>query len=65
MPLEKGKGRVWVLTNEKLGSEKDELRIVSIGITDGMLRLGKPRDDKARKLYWKREIRTQSAKYAS
>jgi HlyD family secretion protein len=34
--LEKGKGRVWVVTNEKLGAEKDELRIVSIGITDGM-----------------------------
>jgi len=35
-PLEKGKGRVWVLTADKPGSEKDESRIVSIGITDGM-----------------------------
>jgi HlyD family secretion protein len=35
-PLEKGKGRVWVVTSEKLGSEKDEARIVSVGITDGM-----------------------------
>ena len=35
-PLEKGRGRIWVLTNEKLGSEKDELRTISIGITDGM-----------------------------
>src|SRR5580704_11655213 len=35
-PLEKGKGRVWVLTNEKPGSEKDEMHVVSTGITDGM-----------------------------
>jgi HlyD family secretion protein len=35
-PLEKGKGRVWLLTNDKPGAEKDEQRIVSIGITDGM-----------------------------
>jgi HlyD family secretion protein len=35
-PLEKGKGRVWVLTNEKLGAEKDEMRVVAIGITDGL-----------------------------
>jgi HlyD family secretion protein len=35
-PLEKGKGRVWVLTADKPGSEKDESRIVSVGITDGM-----------------------------
>jgi HlyD family secretion protein len=35
-PLEKGKGRVWVVTSEKLGSEKDEVRVVSVGITDGM-----------------------------
>jgi HlyD family secretion protein len=35
-PLDKGKGRVWVLTADKPGSEKDESRIVSIGITDGM-----------------------------
>jgi HlyD family secretion protein len=35
-PLDKGKGRVWVLTSDKPGAEKDETRIVSIGITDGM-----------------------------
>jgi HlyD family secretion protein len=35
-PLEKGAGRLWVLTNEKPGAEKDEMRVVSIGITDGM-----------------------------
>jgi len=35
-PLEKGKGRVWVLTSDKPGAEKDEQRVVSIGITDGM-----------------------------
>jgi HlyD family secretion protein len=35
-PLEKGKGRVWVLTNDKPGSEKEEMRVVSVGITDGL-----------------------------
>jgi HlyD family secretion protein len=35
-PLEKGKGRVWVVTNDKPGAEKDEMHVVSIGITDGM-----------------------------
>jgi HlyD family secretion protein len=35
-PLEKGKGRVWVITSDKPGAEKDEMRIISIGITDGM-----------------------------
>jgi HlyD family secretion protein len=35
-PLAKGKGRVFVLTSEKLGDEKDEPKIVSIGITDGL-----------------------------
>jgi HlyD family secretion protein len=35
-PLEKGKGRVWVLTNDKPGAETEESRVVSIGITDGM-----------------------------
>jgi HlyD family secretion protein len=35
-PLEKGHGRLWVLTNEKPGVEKEEQRTVSIGITDGM-----------------------------
>jgi HlyD family secretion protein len=35
-PLEKGRGRVWVLTADKPGSEKDEMRVVSVGITDGL-----------------------------
>jgi HlyD family secretion protein len=35
-PLAKGKGRVYVLTSDKPGDEKEEARIVSIGITDGM-----------------------------
>jgi HlyD family secretion protein len=35
-PLAKGEGRVWVVTNEQLGEEKDEMRVVSIGITDGI-----------------------------
>jgi HlyD family secretion protein len=35
-PLVKGQGRVWVIANEKPGQEKDEMRLVSIGITDGL-----------------------------
>jgi HlyD family secretion protein len=35
-PLDKGKGRVWVLANDKPGAEKSETHVVSIGITDGM-----------------------------
>jgi HlyD family secretion protein len=35
-PLSKGTGRVYVLTNEKLGDEKSELRIVQVGVTDGL-----------------------------
>jgi HlyD family secretion protein len=35
-PLEKGQGRVWILTSDKPGAEKDEMHLVSIGITDGM-----------------------------
>lgn len=35
-PLEKGQGRVWVLTGDKPGFETEEQRLVSIGITDGM-----------------------------
>jgi len=35
-PLPKGKGKVYVLTSEKLGDEKDEAKVVSIGITDGL-----------------------------
>jgi HlyD family secretion protein len=35
-PLAKGQGRVWVLTGDKPGAEKDEARVVSTGITDGL-----------------------------
>jgi HlyD family secretion protein len=35
-PLTKGEARLWVLTDDKPGEEKDEVRVVSIGITDGM-----------------------------
>ena len=35
-PLEKGTGRLWVLTSDKPSAEKDEQRLVSIGITDGV-----------------------------
>jgi HlyD family secretion protein len=35
-PLEKGQGRVWVLTGDKPGAETEEQRVVSVGITDGM-----------------------------
>jgi HlyD family secretion protein len=35
-PLAKGQGRVWILTSDKPGEEKDEVRIVSVGITDGV-----------------------------
>ncbi|MDP9150116.1 MAG: efflux RND transporter periplasmic adaptor subunit, partial [Myxococcota bacterium] len=35
-PLAKGQGRVWVLTSDKAGDEKDEPRVVSVGITDGV-----------------------------
>jgi HlyD family secretion protein len=35
-PLAKGQGRVWVLASDKPGQEKDEMRLVSIGITDGI-----------------------------
>jgi HlyD family secretion protein len=34
--LPKGQARIWVLTSDKLGDEKDEMRIVSVGITDGI-----------------------------
>lgn len=34
--LEKGKGRVWVLSDETPGKEKIEPRIVDVGITDGI-----------------------------
>ncbi len=35
-PLGKGQGRVHVLLNDKPGEEKDETRVVSIGVTDGL-----------------------------
>ncbi len=35
-PLAKGQGRIWTLTSDKPGDEKDEMRVVSIGITDGI-----------------------------
>jgi HlyD family secretion protein len=34
--LAKGQGRVYLVTSEKPGDEKDEQKLVSIGITDGM-----------------------------
>lgn len=34
--LPKGQGRVWVLGDDRPGQEKEEARIVPIGITDGM-----------------------------
>jgi len=34
--LPKGQSRIWVLTSDKLGDEKDEMRVVSVGITDGI-----------------------------
>jgi HlyD family secretion protein len=34
--LPKGQARIWVLTNDKPGEEKDEMRIVTVGITDGI-----------------------------
>jgi HlyD family secretion protein len=35
-PLEKGKGRVHVLTSDKPGDEKAEMKVVGVGITDGI-----------------------------
>jgi HlyD family secretion protein len=35
-PLAKGQGRVWIVTNDKPGEERDEMHIVSVGITDGV-----------------------------
>jgi HlyD family secretion protein len=34
--LPKGQARVWVLTGDKPGDERDEMRVVSVGITDGI-----------------------------
>jgi HlyD family secretion protein len=35
-PLPKGQARLWLLTSDKPGEEKDEMRVVSVGITDGV-----------------------------
>ena len=35
-PLDKGKGRIWLPLGDKPGSEKAEMHVVSVGITDGM-----------------------------
>jgi HlyD family secretion protein len=35
-PLAKGHGRVFLLTSDKLGDEKDEQKVIPIGITDGL-----------------------------
>jgi HlyD family secretion protein len=35
-PLAKGKGRVFLLTSDKPGDEKEEAKIISVGITDGL-----------------------------
>ncbi|HSQ65532.1 MAG TPA: efflux RND transporter periplasmic adaptor subunit [Polyangiaceae bacterium] len=35
-PLGKGQGRVHVLVNDKPGDEKEEARVISIGVTDGI-----------------------------
>jgi HlyD family secretion protein len=36
MPLGKGQGRVHVLLSDKPGDEKDEVKLVGIGVTDGL-----------------------------
>jgi HlyD family secretion protein len=35
-PLAKGHGRVFLLTSDKPGDEKEEAKIISVGITDGL-----------------------------
>jgi HlyD family secretion protein len=35
-PLAKGQGRVFLITNDKPGDEKDEQKLISIGVTDGI-----------------------------
>jgi HlyD family secretion protein len=35
-PLQKGQGKVYLLTNEKLGEEKIEQKMIEIGVTDGI-----------------------------
>ncbi len=34
--LPKGQARIWVQTSDKLGDEKDEMRVIAVGITDGI-----------------------------
>jgi HlyD family secretion protein len=34
--LPKGQARLWVLTSDKPGDEKDEMHVVNVGITDGI-----------------------------
>jgi HlyD family secretion protein len=34
--LPKGQARIWVLTSDKPGDEKDDMRLVNVGITDGV-----------------------------
>jgi HlyD family secretion protein len=35
-PLDKGRARIWVITSDKPGDEKDDARTISVGITDGL-----------------------------
>ena len=35
-PLAKGEGRIWQLTNDRPGNEQTTMRVVSIGVTDGI-----------------------------
>jgi HlyD family secretion protein len=35
-PLVKGTGRVYVLTSDKPGDEKTELKLINVGVTDGI-----------------------------
>jgi HlyD family secretion protein len=35
-PLQKGEGHIWVVTSDKPGDEKAEMRKVHVGVTDGM-----------------------------
>ena len=35
-PLAKGQGRVHVLTSDKPGEEKEEMKVIAVGITDGI-----------------------------
>ena len=35
-PLAKGQGRVFLVTSDKLGDEKDEAQLIAVGVTDGI-----------------------------